>query len=436
VRKNFEGLLTQTEAEAISTVTQAKLQMDINAVKTRLEAAVAEMLTVEKAEALNSRVNQDIGERVRAVVTKVLEKHATALTQAIGKDEFNTQMEALRATLKKELAEVAPKGLENILKKSELEAALWQVQTVFGERMQKLVSAEAFEARLMTSSNMLCEAQAKAIQDAVAAIQTTLEKRLSETTTPIYQRVSSLITFNDWERVSRETSEQLLKTLTQQVGSGVESALDGLQKKQNENSAVLHRHAEAAVTKIEGLRAYVETVSGNSTAMMNEGLKNIGERLALLMIETAEKQKLAVQTFQKETIAQQTQTLGALSVQQQNFMSGLQRDWELLNKTMGELKGRCEAIEKQNESLSAVVKSVSGAMTMVVEQLKSFEETNKQLRNNLPQVLQTFEQQMHSRLREQAQLYQAELSAFEHKMEAGVAEVISKKLKTLKLTAE
>ncbi len=514
VKKNFDGVLKQSDAEAMHAVLEAKHQLEINNLKTQLEASLAEvrtqmgtglgdtqaqlsnslsetrsqlgdslnetkalietdvsgmksylektlgdvrtrlettlgeLITYSGAEAMGGRISQELSERVRGTITEMFAHQQEILNRVPSKKDFEVQVDGIRtavveASLKKEDLEIALEQnkramdseaneraqavqaiisqlptkrevdaaidaarnavVETSLKKHDLEAALWQTQSALGDRLegrlkalegetektaqalemmltemrnllaeqlQKLVSAEAFEARLMAVSTMLHEAHNREIQEAVVQLQNSLETRLSETVGPVHQRVSSLITFADWERVSKEATE---KTLIQ----------------------------------FEGLQA---------------------QALGALA-------------------AQQNQSLANITTAQQNFQTGLQRDWELLNKNLEELKRRQVTLEADLRGVAVVVddfrqeqaktrESMASALALMTEQMKAMDEANRQLKMTLPQALQTFERQTETRLRDHAQLYQAEINALHKKLEMGLTEAFSKKLKTLKVVTE
>lgn len=499
VKKGFEGVLTPSQAEAMHTVLEAKHQLEIAnlraqvesslaELKGRLEKTLGEVITYSGAEALGGRISQELSERLRATIAEAVAQQAEVLKRVPSKEDFEIQVDGIRAavteaTLKKADLEASLKDLplrrdvetlieqtrsaldaaalkkedvqamlgqtqsalearlndmnanalkrgevqellaplstrqevqtlvdnaragiiEASVKKQDLESSLWQAQnaitdklegrlkaleaeseknsqainlmiaevrTLMSEELQKLVSAEAFEARLMAATQMLHEAQSKEVQEATARVEATLEKRLNETVGPVHQRVSSLITFADWERVSKEASE---KTLIQ---------FDALQTQ------------------------------------------------ALGSLNT-----------------QQAQSLSNIATAQQNFLAGLQRDWELLNKNLEELKRRQVALEADLRGVAVVVddfrqeqaktrENLSSTMAMMTEQLKAMDDASRQLKMTLPQALQNFERQTETRLRDQAQLYQAELGALHVKLEAALTDAFGKKLKSLKVVAE
>lgn len=488
---------------------RAQVESSLAELKGRLEKTLGEVITYSGAEALGGRISQELSERLRATIAEAVAQQAEVLKRVPSKEDFEIQVDGIRAAvieaslkkadletalkdlplrnevqalleqnrtlvegrlqasealaLKKEdiqqllgqaqsalearlqaneatalkrddvqsllgqtqsaiegrlghLSELATKRemeslvdharagiIEASVKKQDLESSLWQAQsaitdklegrlkaleaeseknsqainlmiaevrTLLSEELQKLVSAEAFEARLMAATQMLHEAQSKEVQEATARVEAALERRLNETVGPVHQRVSSLITFADWERVNREASE---KTLIQ---------FDALQTQ------------------------------------------------ALGSLNT-----------------QQAQSLTNIATQQQNFLAGLQRDWELLNKNLEELKRRQVALEADLRGVAVVVddfrqeqaktrENLSGTMAMMTEQLKAMDDASRQLKMTLPQALQNFERQTETRLRDQAQLYQAELGALHVKLEAALTDAFGKKLKSLKVVAE
>lgn len=380
LKKGMQGLLTESQMEGVLAVWNAKHQMELNALKTKLEGTLSEVITYQGAEAMGGRIAQELAERVRAAVGEV----------------FGQQREALK--------EVATKQeLEILAKKSDVEAALWQAQNAIGERidgklkllegqaqqgaealevvlaevkailnarLQGIVSAEMFESRLMAATGMLQESQQKVLQETTAAIQTSVDRKLGETLTPIQQRIGSLMTFQDWERAEKESNQKMLWQASEQQA---------------------------------------------------QMLAQLTER--------------------------QGQALNGLSVQQQNFLNGLQRDWELLHKSLEELRRRQGSLETDLKAVATVVEdfrteqvktreSVTASLILMTDQLKAMDEANRQLKLSLPQALQSFERQTENRLRDQAQLYQAEVNALHRKLETGLTEAFAKKLKSLKIVSE
>ena len=328
--------------EAKQTVWNAKHQLEISNLKTRLEATLNELITYSGAEALGGRVAQELGERVRAALMEVFEAQKDVVQNVPTKQELEMHIDGVKTgviegfrRLTADYLETIPaklRSLEGEAQKSAqaTDVMLNEVKTILNAHLQKLVSAEAFEARLMAVGNMLHEANNKALQEATAHLQAVMEKRLSDTLGPLQQRMSSLITFQDWERVTREADQALTTQFGLQISEGQ----------------------------------------------------------------------------------------AALVTQQQNFLSGLQRDWELLNKTQEEMRTRMNA------------------QSAMLEEMKQEQSKAKEVVASVPQALQNFERSMENRLRDQAQLYQAEINALHRKMEASLAEAFAKRFKTRKVVAE
>lgn len=425
VRKSMDSLLTTTQAEAMQSLMAAKVQLELKELKERLDGALGQMLTGQGAEALNGRMAQELSERLRAIVNEAMSSHAQQNT---------LQVEGIKVALKgafqetvkanfQEIVAQAQKGFsedllgfenrenhrwadrqgswarmfEGMLKKSELDAALWQAQNAIGERvegkirsldglssdvkllleerLQKLVTAEAFEARLMASAGMINDSLSKAMQEAIGSLQATLERRLNDTTTPIHQRLSSLITFSDWERVTKDLNEKLVGQLRGEIADALEMEVSKLQavlvkeqvasneklsvqltgelaKSDNARASTEAARAQALLEELQALRARMEAAEKNSLQVtLLENLRAFSERLASMMIESTEQQRAMLKVAQKEVAEAQTQTLGMMSVQQQNFMGGLQNDWEVLKKTVEDIRARQVVIEAEVSTL-------------------------------------------------------------------------------------
>ena len=149
----------------------------------------------------------------------------------------------------------------------------------------------------------------------------------------------------------------------------------------------------------------------------------------------------------KEIYDQQAQVIGALSVQQQNFLGGLRRDWDLLNKNVDDLKVRQTALEADLRAFAVVVddfrqeqtKTREGfmlAMNALTEQMKMMETTNRELKITLPASLTGFEKQMETRLRDQAIAYQAEINALHRKLETSLTDSVAKRFKSMRVVTE
>lgn len=452
VKRNLEGVLTGAQAEAMQSIVAAKVQLELNALRDRIEASFSQILTTQGAEALNARSAQEMAERIRAVVGEAFTSHAQKNT---------IQLEAIKVAIKGALSETltgsfdeilskAQQGfseelvsyenrenhrwaerqsswgrmLEGNLKKSDLDAALWQAQNAIGERvegkirsldglsndvkllleerLQKLVTAEAFEARLMAGATMISDALGKAFQESAAGLQATVERRLNETTGPIYQRLSGLLTFSDWERLTREINDKTVSKVNEDLADALELSSSKLQavigRQQNDaneklagqlsaelqalesklNSEELtsaisanlnkfrenldkvfadHTNTEAQraqvlLAELQTIRAKMETAEkGGLQVTLLENLRAFSERLATMMIENTEQQKSLLKNMQKEFADQQTQSLGMMAVQQQNILGGIAHDWVGMKKTIEEIRSHQVVMEAEVNAL-------------------------------------------------------------------------------------
>jgi hypothetical protein len=468
VQSRLSGVLTKEQAEAMQAVLTAQLQMGLSTIKERLQTTLGELITYQGAEALGGRVSQELAERITKVVGQTLagyEKRLEQLpsiaaidgllarlpTKADTDKVFSVVIDGVRQEFAQGVASQA-KGVEMLATlqqklEAHLGAVLTEVKVILNERLGRLVTAETFEGRLMSGVAMLHDAQHKAIQEATVVIQAALEKRLAETSAPIYQRVSSLLTFNDWERISREANEKLSAQLSAQLEGALDQMAEAMGKRQGELEGMVADRTEAAILRIQDMRTQLDAVLAAQQSGASDGLKQASERIASLLIQSAEDQKGALRSFQKDLISQQTQSLGMLSVQQQNFLGGLQRDWDLLNKNMTELKSRQATLEGDLRAIAVVVdslrqeqvktrESVASALAIIAEQLKNLDEGNRQSKTVLPQALQSFERQLDTRLRDHAQFTAAEINALQRKLEAGISEAFSKRLRSLRVVAD
>jgi|GEM_PF-2464566 hypothetical protein len=309
---------------------------------------------------------------------------------------------------------------ESSIKKSDLDAALWQAQNSIGDRiegqlhsvdglsaevknileekLQKLVTAEAFEERLMTSSTMLHDALSKSQQEAMGSLQGLLERRLTDATAQIYQRVSSLVSFADWERITRETNAKLSKEMASCISEGVGKIGEESARIIERLEASQSGRAQATMVQLQAIREAIDKQDkGSLQVSLLENLRAFSERIATMMIETSARQEQAAAAFQKDQTDAQTQTLGMLLSQQQNFLAAQEAVNGQIRKTLEEICARQASLENDLRSISASIDN---------------------------------------RMRDQLHLHQAEMKALGHKLEEELSQAVGKRLKNMKITTE
>ncbi len=450
------GLLTREQAEAMQAVLAAKLQLELETIRKRLDANLGELLTIQSAEALGGRISQTLSEGVRAAVTDAF----SSTQNGRQKVDVAAQFDDLRVRLS-EISEKVPTGtsvaselaalekremirwadrqgswskaLDGLLRREDMEAALWQAQNAISERienktrnmdtlsaemksilaskLEKVVTAETFESRLMASVAMLHDAFVKALQDTQNNLSVSLEKRISESSAPIYQKVSSLITFADWERVQREANERFASQLSAQIEEDISQVGEGLGARQGTMEAALSDRMEALLQRLQDFACNVgasqatlqkalvlkveeiKTAYEQKSAAAATDQKSAAEKLVSTICEAFEEQRRAALNANRDFSQAQAQALGMISVQQQNLIVGVRHDLEELTK----------------------------AVNALAEQRKEIDEASRQMKQIVPQLLQNFERLFNERSRE---------------LETNLTEAFAKRLKTLRVVAD
>jgi hypothetical protein len=189
---------------------------------------------------------------------------------ALGLGQSQSKIEGLNQKLDSVLPGLATREQQQ----SALTQLTESLNTRLEEVLDRLVSAESFEGRLMSSTNMLYEAQNKAITDAVASIRATLETTLTGATSPITQRLGSVMTLPDWERLTRETDQKV----AQAVATAVDESLQPIRTELAEIRSTLDSlHAQQDAIRDIPRQVELQLVSAKAqiSQMLTEALKRM-----------------------------------------------------------------------------------------------------------------------------------------------------------------
>ena len=146
LKKNFDGVLSSSQAEAMQSMANAKLQMELGHFKERLEKTTSEILTVQGAEAIGSRISQELSERIRTMVTQAFETQKGTLQELPSKEELDKQLDEIRAGLGADLDGITKKVVTTEIVEELLRENLAAFNATLSERIRTIV-VESLDAQ-------------------------------------------------------------------------------------------------------------------------------------------------------------------------------------------------------------------------------------------------------------------------------------------------
>jgi len=458
--------LKENTGEAISQRTQEGVASEIAALEQRqaqqmggLKAAVSEVVAQQIDKQLQAIAEQtqeiaQLDQKTSALGEQVgsqIAQSSAALTDTVERilgESFDqlAKREDFRGVLSKEALETALNQSQTLLlqnlenqkrqmaelvntRMSRVDSSFTDLKVALVKRMEGMVSAETFEGRLMATANMMAEAQSKALAETAEGLASLLDKRLAESTGPIYQRISSVLTVSDWERMTRELNEKFLGRIEGSVATRIEETFKQHNDAAAEMAATLTHNMKQAQGQLSELSSGIDSQLSSIKGALDDSSKVVAERLATLYIENAQQQTDMLNDLQKTLSDNQSHAIGSLTASQQSFMASVRKENEQLAVTIGHMAARQEAIEQAQDQIAATLKAFD-------KQMQNMATTFAQVQSAIPQTLQGLEKSMQARLADAATANQAQIATMADRLEKGINEGMSKRLENIRLVVK